>query len=276
MKNIEKTLLEMINHLINNHPELTPIIKSLIDSQITNKLILPKFTDITLEHPTRNQMYDFMNNFFINNCPDSIKAHRHYFKTERRGFGEDAFHSMWLLLLNEFKPNLCLEIGVYRGQVITLWGIISSILDFPNEIHGISPFSSAGDADSQYIDGLDYFTDTLNSNTLFNLPTPKLLKAFSTEPLAKAYIQSQKWDLIYIDGSHDYDVALSDYEISIRSLTNGGLLVMDDSSLYTEYKPNSGSFAGHPGPSKIVNERAMHDLKFIGSVGHNNIFQNTN
>jgi len=33
----------------------------------------------------------------------------------RRGFGENAFHTMWYLLLEEFKPATFLEIGVFRG-----------------------------------------------------------------------------------------------------------------------------------------------------------------
>jgi hypothetical protein len=47
---------------------------------------------------------------------------------------------------------------------------------------------------------------------------------------------------------------------------------MDDSSLFTEYKPDNSSFAGHPGPSRIVTERAMLELSFLGGVGHNNVF----
>ena len=53
--------------------------------------------------------------------PFSIINHRVYFSKEFRGFGEEAFHSMWYLLLSEFKPKNCLEIGVYRGQIISLW-----------------------------------------------------------------------------------------------------------------------------------------------------------
>ena len=87
------------------------------------------------------------------------------------------------------------------------------------------------------------------------------------------YVRSRKWDLIYIDGNHDLAVAKSDYEMCRDSLVNGGFLVMDDSSLYTEYKPKSFAFAGHPGPSQVVRDWAKKELAHLAGVGHNNVFQ---
>lgn len=275
MEKIEQTILEMINHLLKCHPELAPAIIELINA---NKVISSSdysFTEIVSQTKSRNELYAFMDDHFKNKCPIKIKEHRDYFKLEKRGFGEDAFHAMWLHLLSEYKPKKCLEIGIYRGQVVTLWGVIFEMMNIESEIHGISPFSSIGDINSTY-DDLDYLEDTLSSVKKFNIPAPHFLKALSTEPIAKAYIRSKSWDLIYIDGSHDYDIALSDYELSKENLSVGGLLVMDDSSLYTDYQPTSTSFAGHPGPSRVVNERAMKELSFIGAVGHNNIFLKKN
>ncbi|MFM7181445.1 MAG: hypothetical protein ACKO2G_08280, partial [Verrucomicrobiales bacterium] len=36
-------------------------------------------------------------------CPE-LRAHRAYFRQENRGFGEDAFHTMWWLLLQRLRP----------------------------------------------------------------------------------------------------------------------------------------------------------------------------
>lgn len=70
-------------------------------------------------------------------------------------------------------------------------------------------------------------------------------------------------------------VALTDYLLCKDALADGGLLVMDDSSLNTDFIPPTFSFAGHPGPSRVVQERAMKELRFLGGVGHNNVFQKT-
>jgi hypothetical protein len=231
------------------------------------------FTEAAARFKRRNDLYAYMHHYLYHHSPRPVKQHRAYFKQDQRGFGEDAFHAMWFTLLREFKPLQCLEIGVYRGQVVTLWGLIAQLNNFSCEVHGISPFSPAGDGVSTYLANLDYLQDTLKSSSHFSLPTPNFMKAFSTESIAIDFIKSRRWNLIYIDGNHDYEVALADYEVCKDSLADGGLLVMDDSSLYLDYQPPSFSFAGHPGPSRVVQERTMKELRFLGGVGHNNVFQ---
>lgn len=230
-------------------------------------------TEAFNKFPGRNELYSYMHHYFNHRCLSSIKDHRSYFKVSQRGFGEDAFHAMWSLLFKEFKPRRCLEIGVYRGQVVTLWGLLSRLYGLDSDIYGISPFSSAGDEVSSYLVNLNYFEDVMQSNKRFCLPAPKFLKSLSTDKSAVDLIRGSLWDLIYIDGNHDYEVALFDYENCKESLGVGGILVMDDSSLFTDYRPECFSFAGHPGPSRVVKDRAMKELRFLCGVGHNNIFQ---
>lgn len=230
------------------------------------------FTDVVKKYTDRNELHAYMHHYFKHYCPPEIRSHRMYYKEGARGFGENAFHAMWYLLLREYKPKLCLEIGVYRGQVISLWALIARMLDIKCEIHGISPFAPLGDEVSNYLAEVDYYADTISHHRKFHLEPPILLRSLSTDVEAIEHIRARQWDLIYIDGSHDYEFALSDYENCRDNLAIGGLLVMDDSSLYSGYKPPLYSFAGHPGPSKIVEQFAMKELIFIAGVGHNNIF----
>jgi hypothetical protein len=231
------------------------------------------FSETIKKYPSYREIYRYMHHFYVHLADAQIRKHRMFYKNEMRGFGEDAMHAMWWHIFSEFRPKIALEIGVYRGQIITLWGLISRMQNFKCEVHGISPFTSCGDMVSTYLDGLNYEQDVIKSNSLFKLPEVHLKKAYSNDPEAIKYINSKKWDLIYIDGNHDYDVAFSDYQICTSALADGGLLIMDDSSLYSEYKPPSFAFAGHPGPSAVVRDFAMKELKFLGGVGHNNIFQ---
>ena len=231
------------------------------------------FTQACQQYPDRGDLYAYMHHYLHHLAPPAIRKHRKYFCKEARGFGEDALHSMWFTMLREFRPVRCLEIGVYRGQVLTLWGVVAREISYSCSIHGISPFSSVGDNVSNYSDDIDYYSDTLEFHRVFNLSEPNLLRALSTDRTAFDYIMAESWDLIYIDGNHDYDVALSDYFLCRDALSSGGLLVMDDSSLGTSYKPLSFSFAGHPGPSRVVQERAMNEMNFLGGVGHNNVFR---
>ena len=230
------------------------------------------FTAVSASFPKRNGLHAYMHHHFNNLCPAEVVYHRKYYQQVRRGFGEDAFHAMWFTLLREFRPKLCLEIGVYRGQVISLWALVAREVGFNCHIFGISPFTPAGDEVSSYMQNINYLEDTLLHHRYFGLKEPELIRALSTDPLAVQHICSRRWDLVYIDGNHDHEVALADYEVCRDNLADGGLLVMDDSSLYTDFQPPLFSFAGHPGPSRVVQELAMKELRFLGGVGHNNVF----
>jgi hypothetical protein len=223
--------------------------------------------------PSRNAVYDYMFHYFHNLAPDEIRAHREYFCQENRGFGEDAMHAMWQHIFRDYRPEKCLEIGVYRGQIISLWTLLGEINQYKPEVYGISPFTSSGDRVSNYSESIDYYDDTLLSFSKLQLSPPTLHIGLSTDAESIALISSIRWNLIYIDGNHDYEVALSDYLVAKESLATGGILVMDDSSVLTDYRPPYFAFAGHLGPSRVVAENAMKELKFIGAVGHNNIFQ---
>jgi hypothetical protein len=230
-------------------------------------------SEIFLKKLSRNEIYEIMDDFYFQHLPLQFVKHRKYFSKNSRGFGEDAFHSMWYLLFSEFKPVNCLEIGVYRGQTLTLWGLLARHFKYSCNIECVSPFSSAGDSVSKYNNEIDYLDDTLKNHKYFNLGDPKYCVEFSNSDKAKSFISQKKWDLIYIDGSHDYDIVCDDFETSLKNLAPKGIIVMDDSSLYFDYAPGKKSFAGHPGPSRVAKEIVQNKMHLLGGVGHNNIFQ---
>lgn len=232
-----------------------------------------KITEALGASNDRNAIYAEMSRFYATRLPAKFVQHRRFFCQEQRGFGEDAFHSMWYRIFSEFKPVDCLEIGVYRGQTLTLWQLLAQEFGYTARISGLSPFSSAGDTVSRYADSIDYLEDTKKNHREFNLAYPEFHVGYSNSDSAKSFISRKKWDLIYIDGSHDYDVVCQDWRISTSNLAAGGLIVMDDSSLYFDYSAGPGSFAGHPGPSRVAKEVARHELQLLGGVGHNNIFR---
>ena len=231
------------------------------------------FSEATSRYVDRNMLYRYMHHYFHHLCPEEVRRHRAFFQQDLRGFGEDALHAMWWLIFEEFKPTTCLEIGVYRGQVISLWSLVARALRMHPQIHGISPFTLAGDEVSVYREDINYLKDTQEFFQVFGLPAPILVKSLSMEPAAVEHIAAHHWDLIYIDGSHDYAVVLADYQLCSSHLNVGGLLVLDDSSLGTGYRPPLFAFAGHPGPSRVCQELAMVELAFLGGVGHNNVFR---
>lgn len=205
--------------------------------------------------------------------PEELKQHRGYFIKDQRGFGEDAFHVMWWILFRKMRPKHFLEIGVYRGQTISLAALLQRMMKIDGSVTGISPFSSAGDSVSCYRTRLDYLRDTKSNFRAFDLPPPELLQAYSTDQVAIKRIKQVKWDAIYIDGNHDYAIAKADWSACSASIKTGGLIILDDSALGTSYRPPRFATAGHPGPSRLATEIDRAEFCEILQVGHNRVFQ---
>ena len=211
--------------------------------------------------------------FFDRSLPPEFRAHREYFTQNGRGFGEDAFHTQWFLLFREFRPKSFLEIGVFRGQSLSLAAMCARHFQSDCLVQGVSPFSSAGDAVSKYARNVDYRADTLENFSHFKLPAPALLQAYSTDAAAAQLIASRRWDMIYIDGNHDYEIAKADWELCAKNLSPGGIIVLDDSGLSTNFRPPSFATGGHPGPSRLAQEIDRREFAEILQVGHNRVFQ---
>jgi len=246
----------------------------LILALISNLTFLPKLhSHIRPGQKNRNMTYLRFLSDYQSGIPKELKRHREYYCQDLRGFGEDAFHAAWFRLFKLTRPINCLEIGVYRGQTISLWAFIGNLMNYAPNIYGISPLSDAGDQHGSYLK-LDYAKDIESHFNYFQLPEPTLLRAASTDELAISMIRDNSWDLIYIDGSHEYEIAKKDYENAKIGLKLGGYLVLDDSSLNTNYSPQiPKSTRGWPGPSHVFDEISSLDFQFIMGVGHLNFLK---
>jgi len=226
----------------------------------------------SLSDPTGYYL-DCVRVFHSERFPGPLKAHRRYFLADHRGFGEDAFHVMWWMLFRELRPASFLEIGVYRGQTLSLAAILQREIGISGSITGISPFAPAGDAVSRYREHVDYLADTKANFAHFGLAQPDLVQAFSTDPTAKERVARNSWDAIYIDGNHDYEIARADWDLCAAHVVKGGVIVLDDSALETAYRPPAFATAGHPGPSQVALEVDHARFREIIRVGHNRVFQ---
>ncbi len=224
------------------------------------------------------EIYMSMFYYFHKYLSKDIKKLRGYFNSNFRGFGEDAFFSIWYFIFKSKIPTNILEIGVYRGQSLALFQLLSDKNNIPSNIFGISPFTNIGDEYSEYPD-IDYIYDIQNSFEKFKLKKPNLIEGLSQDENITNFIKSQMWDLIYVDGSHDYEVVIDDLRISADYLNKGGILAVDDSnkdsdfdSEYIEKKFKIRSSDGHNGPTialaDLLEER--NDIKKLLSVGHIN------
>lgn len=205
--------------------------------------------------------------------PEPLRAHRAYFREKRRGFGEDAFHVMWWLLFRRYGFREWGEIGVYRGQTLSLAALLQRELGLVENVAGISPFDGAGDSVSRYRPRIDYHADVLANFAHFGLPPPTLVRAYSTDAIALAALRSREWDCLYIDGNHDYEVARADWDHCAPVVRAGGVIVFDDSACGTGYEPPVFATAGLPDPSRVAAEIDPAQFREVLRVGHNRVFE---
>ena len=230
------------------------------------------FSEDELKNLDVNTSYRvFENSFKV--LPEEFVEHRKYFNSNGRGFGEDPFHAMWYYLFEKYEPKNVLEIGVFRGQTISLFTMLSRYFEYECNVVGISPLEAVNDSVSVFPTDVNYEQDIKNNYKHFDLGEPNLIRASSIERKAREFIKSKKWDLIYIDGNHDLPYVISDYMNCVDALTEDGLMVIDDSSLYRGLNIH-GAFKGHVAPSQILDNIAAKELDLILTVGHNNVLKN--
>lgn len=231
------------------------------------------FSEINRTLIDRTECYRYYRWFFLNSLPPAFQAHRRYFASGGRGFGEDAFHAMWFKLFSEFRPRKCLEIGVYRGQTLSYFCLLGTSLGYSVEAWGVSPLDDSADAVSSYV-RLDYAADIRSHFEHFNLGTPNLIRATSQDPLLASQLPAGPWDLVYVDGSHDEETVRADVRMARDLLGEAGILVLDDASRNTDFHALPNSFRGHPGPSSVASSpKDMAGFIEIGHCGHNRVFR---
>lgn len=235
------------------------------------------------------------------NSNSLLKTHRDDIEKRLAGFGDRPFHYLWYLIITDLKKLNrevnCLEIGVFKGQVISLWSLIARENDIPIKISAISPL------DGNYPDKFIYRNhysrrilsllspsfrkDFKNGNihlredfkkhirTTFeqsnlNFDAVELIKGYSNNQEVVAKVSNKKFDLVYIDGDHSYQVAKEDIENYSGLLNKGGYLVMDDSAYFL---PGTKFFKGIESCSKAAEEIDPTQFKNILNVGHNRVFE---
>ena len=205
----------------------------------------------------------------VNNDP-KLKAHRDFVESHGYGFGERSFHWMWKLILDSIDndvPNL-LEIGVYKGQVLSLWQILKS----QAMITGITPLSTDGGMADR-----DYFQDIKDLHIAFNLPyMPVIVKTRSDDINTLKEVTKLKnigIDILYIDGGHSYKEACFDIIFYSPLVRKGGYLVIDDCAC--DILHPFGYFMGIEDVCKAVQDTLLDSPKweFVGSVVHNKIWR---
>jgi len=213
-----------------------------------------------------------------------LKEHRDWVEANSWGMGDRPHHAMWRAIVETMPHNFkALEIGVYRGQAVSLIGLIAMHLGKTPSIYGISPFSGTDDTVNSYSKELNYLADVETIFRKFQVPCEWFypIRGMSQHPevIADA-TRHAPYDILYIDGCHEYEAVKQDIQNCADLLRSGGILVMDDASCHLqmpEFTNTGGYNRCWPGVRSVSDAvldylEPRKDFVHRFAVGHNRIF----
>lgn len=124
------------------------------------------------------------------------------------------------------KPIRVLEIGCWEGRS-TCW-MLDTIMDHPHsQMISVDTFQGSLENTAEQAAGL---YDRFMSNVAQSRNASKLqvIKNQSVIALAHFLHTGDQFDLIYVDGSHEYEDVTVDAILSWRLLKTGGIIIFDD------------------------------------------------
>jgi predicted O-methyltransferase YrrM len=98
----------------------------------------------------------------------------------------------------------------------------------------------------------------------------ELIHGLSNDSIVLKKLENEKYDLVCIDGDHQYEAVCNDIRNFSQKIEKGGFLVMDDASCNI---PGTKFWKGHQSVSNACDEIKPHIFKNVLNVGHNRIFQ---
>lgn len=213
------------------------------------------------------------------NEDDDLNVHRTWVEKHVFGFGERSFHWMHELIIKEMPQDFSfLEIGVYKSQVLSLYRLLADRINKKVLRWGVTPLDSSGGVwESDYAKDIEILHDQFQIKKDYTI-----LKGRSAEPYiierAKQHSKEftprkQGYDVLFIDGGHDFETALSDLVHYTPLVAPNGFLIVDDAC--NDMQMPFGYFQGIQSVTDAVKEweKTQTDFEFLFNVVHNRVYR---
>lgn len=207
------------------------------------------------------------------NSIDKLNDHRTFVEQNIFGFGERSFHWLWHLVVQELPKNFTfLEIGVLKGQTLSLVKMLADMQGKKVKRYGVTPLSSEGGVWES-----DYKADIEMIHDLFDLEKDyKILQGLSEDPAIIEQAKKLKLDVLYIDGGHEERHITNDIVEYSPMVKPGGFMVIDDCC--NSFSMPFGYFQGIQAVTSVVDRMlppATHsdEWEFVFSVVHNRVYR---
>jgi hypothetical protein len=234
---------------------------------------LQEFKEKYQDTPEFQQETDALFIELVNN-EHVLKELRDFVEQNAFGFGERSFYHLHRMMVEsiEDKELTFLEIGVFRGQCTSLYGLFRELCNKNIRIIGVTPLdSSDGHWESDYALDIQIISD------LFGLPYPEIIKGSSLEQETIYRCKDLILNILYIDGFHSFDAVVSDINNYSPLVKVGGYMIIDDSANNMKCCYN-GRFWGIQSVSDGVDSllppvTENENWEYIGGIIHNRIWR---
>ena len=222
----------------------------------------------------------FIYDYFSQKVYDNLLLNKHTEVVGRYnlGYGEPAFRYLWAIVFSQMKNNgKFLEIGVFKGSILSLSRLIFKELIISANTYGVTPLYNTGDKYSVYTHD-DYGAGISFLYSLLEIPMDNtfIIEGVSTDSdIKKLVIDNGPYDVLYIDGGHDYETVINDIELSTKILKKDGILVMDDASSMLNLPKNHKGFNGHAEVAMAIRDKIDSNDTYIHlfACGHNRVWR---
>lgn len=228
------------------------------DTEEFNKLVIDAFSSRTNDYPT-------------------VKAHRDFIEESQNrfnmiyGHGHRSLQYLWKLLVDEMPKDFkFLEIGVYKGQILSLVQMLADMAEKKPKITGITPLFDAPFANynrGPFIENIYKQFGLKTSNT-------QVFDGLSQNPkIVSQALVGAPYDMVYVDGDHSYEATVFDINTYSKMIKKGGFLVVDDCSDYKNIP--QGTFKGILDVSNAVKDTVEKNQEFkeVMTVMHVRVWQ---
>jgi hypothetical protein len=226
-----------------------------------------------------------------------LRTHRRYIEEHKLGFGDPAFHAMWMVLLDAARKRFgqvsALEIGVFKGQIISLWELLAKTHNWPVKVNAVTPLKGQAMPRGRLWRSLQYrlvprFRERVKSGDFYpdddyekivrdlfshfslDYSSLRLVRGFSTSPAVLAELSGDTFHVIYVDGDHTYDGVSKDIRNFAPKVAPGGWMVMDDAGYDL---PGSVFWKGYETVARACALLPGLGFRNVLNVGHNRVFE---
>jgi len=210
------------------------------------------------------------------NDDSELSEHRTFIEENHYGMGERCFHWLWRLIVDEMPIFFrFLEVGVYKGQILSLVKLLANRTGRLADVTGVTLLSSfSGTGEFPPYPDEDYEKYIVHLHDRFELMQPRLIVGDSTAQVTQQVAANHgPYDIVYVDGCHEYNYVMKDLLAYPPMVKPGGLLVVDDCS--NHLKMPQGFFQGIEPVSQAVRTIIETDPQWthLLAVVHNRVWR---